>query len=144
MEWVYEFGIGRLMHVLDLVWSLRVDRPSGQFLTFFRSLIHISNLCWQLSLLEWICVYLDLIIWRVRPRIIYHLLIQSLLVLLKVILVLSLESHLHLFVRLRYQLSQLPQLHRVSHLVLVLSQLPCEGLIEPGKALLLWDVIQKT
>ena len=100
-------GSGWLMHVLNPMWPLGMYWPSGSFQAFLRCFSDVSYLAWHLSLFEWVCHNIDLIKFHVWSCIIYHFLVQSFLVSLQCVLMLSFESHLHLLVSVSYQRCEL-------------------------------------
>jgi hypothetical protein len=95
------------VHILDLVRPLGVNRPTGDTLGLLCCLVQVSDPRWQLSFLQRVCIYVDLLRVLVRACVIYDLLVEPLLILLERVLMLAFEPHLHLTVGLRDQLAQL-------------------------------------
>jgi hypothetical protein len=103
------------MHILDFVRPRWMDRPPRDLLPLNRHLTHIPYPCRQFSFFK--CIYIDLYFFSVLvgTRVIYNLLIQSFLVFLEGVGVLTFKSHLHLFVSVSDQLCQLSDLLRICH-----------------------------
>ncbi len=138
---VKNFAICRFMHILNFMRPSWMYRPPRYLLPLNRHLTHVSYPCGQLSFLECIDIYLYLLSVLIASGVIYDLLVEPLLVLLESVGVLSFESHLHLLVRIGYQLRQLPDLFRISHEGLVLVKLIGQGRIKTLEAFFLWQVV---
>jgi hypothetical protein len=78
-----------------------VNRPAGDTLGLLCCLVKVSDPSWQLSFLQCVCIYVDLLRVLVRACVIYDLFIEPLLILLERVLMLAFEPHLHLPVGLR-------------------------------------------
>lgn len=102
-------------------------RPPCHLLTLKRHLTHVSYPCRQFSFLERIDIDLYFFSVLIGSRVIYDLLVEPFLILLECVSVLTFESHLHLLVRVRYQLCELPNLFGVRHKLLILIELIGQG-----------------
>ena len=130
------------MHVFHLVRSLGVNRPASDALSLLCCLVQVSDPRWQLSFLQRVCIYVDLLCVLVRACVIDDLLVEPLLILLDRVLMLSLEPHLHLPVGLRDQLTQLTYVLAMRNHDFVLIKLIGEGFLELLQTMLLRPLIE--
>ena len=119
-----------------------MNRPTRDTLRLLCSLVQVSDPRWQLSFLQRISIYVDLLRVLVRARVIYDLLVEPLLILLERVLMLAFEAHLHLPIGLRDQLTQLAYVLAMCHHPFVLVQLICQGFLELLQAMLLRSLIE--
>jgi hypothetical protein len=103
------------MHILNFVRPLRVDRPSCCLLSLQRSLIHVPDTGWQLSLLKGIISDGYLLSILILSSVINDLFVEPFLILLESVLMLAFKSHLHLFIGICDQMGQFFDVFRVCY-----------------------------